>query len=226
MEYRWLAGSVQGAMNMKFQNIRKVFSRTQEPDRSEPLVLLDLLKNHCRLPTDLTADDDYLIHLLKTAEQKIESWAEISLRSSPYTLNFRSLPTQPEFCTDTHIGVRLEVVPVTEIVSVKYYDSEGNQQTLDPSDYALVDGAVPGCVLLPADTEACVSGLRPLPWQVNFLAGYESLDDVPSQAKELAMLLVGHWYRFREAIGSLPGSESGSVRLLADSLLADLCWRI
>jgi uncharacterized phiE125 gp8 family phage protein len=42
--------------------------------------------------------------------------------------------------------------------------------------------------------------------QISFVVGYGTPNDVPKEIKQAALLLIGHYYANREAVGSV-GSE-------------------
>lgn len=107
--------------------------------------------------------------------------------------------------------IDLQLPDVSAIVSVKYLDTAGDEQTMDPAAYSLETD--PGRSWLhPAygtdwpDTIDTVNAVR-----VRFTAGYgASADGIPSGIKAWIMLAIGSLYEHREAlsqghVAELPG---------------------
>lgn len=98
-------------------------------------------------------------------------------------------------------GVRLGQVPVASIVSLKYIDGAGTEQTLSPSLYVLDADQEPGYVLPAAGaawpaTYATVNAVR-----VRFACGYGAdASAVPENARLWILMHVGTAYRQRESM--------------------------
>ena len=94
--------------------------------------------------------------------------------------------------------MKLPVGPVTQVNSISYYDNSGALQTVSSNDWQLL-------------SSACGSWLEPVYnkiWPINapgklitiqYVAGYSS---IPAAIKQAALLLIGHWYENREAVGA------------------------
>lgn len=95
--------------------------------------------------------------------------------------------------------IELGMPPVQSVVSVKYTDTAGNEQTLSNTLYTLEPVLEPGFVLpaygtcWPATMDT-VNAVR-----VRFVAGYGDAPAVPDGIKEWILLHVGHWYCNRAA---------------------------
>lgn len=116
--------------------------------------------------------------------------------------------------------IELRVCPVQSVESVKYIDADGEQQTLDPESY-IVDTASEPARIVPAygtvwpRTQRRINAV-----EVEFVAGYGEPHQVPRTAKQAVLLLTGHWYANREAVGTV-GSE---IALAYSSLIWSLKW--
>lgn len=105
-------------------------------------------------------------------------------------------------------GVELERIPATSIVSVKYLDTTGAQQTLDPSRYTLDDYNSQRHWLLPTyDTDWPDTIDSPNAVKVLYQAGAAAL---PSSVQAAILLMVGHLDQNREAVAV---GLSGAVEL-------------
>ena len=110
--------------------------------------------------------------------------------------------------------IELALTPLQSIVSVKYLDINGDEQTLAPSSYYLEKERVPGW-LFPAvgaywpDTLDAANSVR-----IQILAGYADAASVPSNIKLWMLAHIGTWFRSRESVNvgnivtKMPGLDS------------------
>lgn len=175
---------------------------------SEPLTLTQA-KRH--LKVEHSVDDDDITDAIVTARKRAEH------------ITGRGLTTQTwERVLDAFPAAEIELGwppadaddRVVSIVSVKYIDANGTEQTMDSADYSLDSDTPPGWVL-PSDalsvwptTMDTANAVR-----VRFITGY-----TPDSDKGRALLRswmrmeVGNLYKFRESIiagvslAELPGS--------------------
>jgi uncharacterized phiE125 gp8 family phage protein len=100
------------------------------------------------------------------------------------------------------LGWVIPVGPVIGVVSVKYLDPDGVEQTLAPETYRVVDD-----VLLPADGQAWPTTLvAPDAVRVRWTAGYAQ---TPPSIVAAILLMVGDLYRNRETV--VVGSSAGAI---------------
>ncbi|WP_404713191.1 head-tail connector protein [Sphingomonas sp. MMS24-J13] len=89
--------------------------------------------------------------------------------------------------------------PVIDLVSVKYLDAAGIEQTSDIADFELY-----GDELAPvADWPWSGGSLRREAGRVRYRAGYETL---PSAIRHSILLIVSDFFRFRETAAVAPGT--------------------
>lgn len=159
---------------------------------TEPVLELDRVKQHLGVAHD---DDDDLIALyLDAATAAVEgpSGIGIPLRSATYKLTLDAFP-----CGCITIPLR----PVTAVTSVSYKDTAGVTQTLAPAAYVAdiatgtisraIGGSWPSTAVLPGSVT------------VTFTAGFET---IPADLQAAILLMVGHYYRNREAVVGTEGS--------------------
>jgi uncharacterized phiE125 gp8 family phage protein len=165
--------------------------RIVEPD-TEPLTLPGV-KRHCNV---IAEDEDALLwSLIHAAREQVETEANRSLVTQTWRMRLHTFPS------DRYI--ELPRPPLIAVTSIVYVDSDGVAQTVDDDDYDVDADREPGAIWLAED----VDWPSDLADQANavtitYTAGYGDPDDVPRRAKQAMLLLVGHWYRQREAVGT------------------------
>lgn len=146
-------------------------------------------KAHCRV--DISTDDTYITALITAATEAVQTRTGRQLVNATFRAAWDTLPASGEF--------PLMREPVSAVSSVKYYDADETQQTLDDTEYWVDLESTPPRVVL-RDGFPSLYGWRPGLIQIVFVAGYgASGSSVPAALKQAVMLLVGHWYENREA---------------------------
>lgn len=99
-------------------------------------------------------------------------------------------------------AIELSVAPVNSIVTVKYIDTAGVEQTLSGSSYTLDNASnIRSSWLVPAsgyswpETYTGFNGVK-----VRFNAGYADAASTPQALKQWMLLQIGHWYANRESV--------------------------
>lgn len=168
----------------------------------EPVLLADA-KLHLRVDG---TDEDALIGAYITAARELaEAQTDRAYAEATYEL------------VSSGFGyvIVLPVPPVTAVLSVKYLDADGVEQTIAPSNYVEKLDALPP-VVVPADgfewpaTNGAADAVR-----VRFTAGAAPAD-VPQRVKLWMMLHVTAWYENRAAVSGAALSELPGVRALLD----------
>lgn len=159
---------------------------------TEPVLDLDTVKRH--LGVGHNDDDDLISLYLDAATAAVEgpTGIGIPLRSATYRLTLDAFP-----CDSITIPLR----PVTAVTSVQFKDTSGVTQTLTPTAY-VADFAM-------GTVSRAIGGswppTAPLPGSVTitFTAGFAT---IPADLQAAVLLLVGHYYRNREAVVGTEGS--------------------
>lgn len=100
--------------------------------------------------------------------------------------------------------IELDPMPVQVVNYVKYYDVNDTVYTLAEATYYQDLISEPGRVVLNYEESWPSEVLRPAnAIVVNFDAGFNSVANVPARTKQAIKLLVGHWYKNREAVGDV-----------------------
>lgn len=176
-----------------------------------PIVTLKEAKDHLGV---LISDFDIKIAaLVRTAQATIEppnSWVGAAFGVQTIEFRYRCLGG----C------LRLRFPPVREIVSVKYEDEDGVEQTLPAEDYRLVGRLSPKVVAAfgrtwPSGSQSEDSVV------VRFNAGYDANDPELLPAKQALLLRMGDWFDVRA--GVVVGMTASEVPM--SETVKSLLWR-
>lgn len=172
-------------------------------------VTLDQAKAQCRAE-GTTADDTYLDGLITAARVHVEQYCGVKLVAESVAMSFASFAALE----------RLTIAPIADPATavVKYLDSAGVLQTLDPSVYELVnvdaDPLRPRIRLAFGQSWPAVRAAEDAV-QVTATAGYA---DVPAPIVQAMLLLIGQWYDNRSATAvdarSMPSDMPNAVPAL------------
>lgn len=174
------------------------------PPSEEPVTLAEA-KAQCRV--DGTDDDVFLSALIQSAREMAEHQTGRALITQTYELVLDAFPS----------AFVLRHPPIIAVVSVKFLDVAGNQQTLDLADTLLDNDSEPG-YLVPAYGKAWPESF-PVPnaVRVRYTAGYGDRTKVPESIKAWMKLMIGNAYVHRETV--LAGQISTLGRAYWDALL-------
>lgn len=145
-----------------------------------------------------TEENDLLDSLITAARDDVETRTRRALVNTALKYTLDTFP-----CV-----IRLPRSPVVSVESLKYFDTDGVQQTLSAALYTLDTESEPARIV-PAYSESWPS-IRAVPnaVEVNFTAGYgAAATDVPRMLVVSIKILCGHWYEHREAVSETRLSE-------------------
>lgn len=201
----WLSGATAGVMIRVVVKIvtalARTFSRTYVIPFGEP-VSLDQAKQQCRIELDETEEDELIAGYISTAR----AWAE---KRTGHILVRRSF-TDHFDCFGRAIEIqRYPVISVTEIL---YNDEDDAEQEYEDGVERL--DRIPAQIL-PALNECFPTLSARGGVSVAYIAGHAD-GEAPPEAIQAMLLLIGHWYRNREAIVS--GTIVTRVPLAAEDL--------
>lgn len=162
--------------------LKVITAATEEP------LTLEEAKVFLRVDVD---DEDLLIaSLISAAREYAEHYTGATFATVVYELGLDAFPAD---------AIMLPNPPVSEVESVKYTDTAGDEQTLDPNDYVLADyGMTPS--IYPLDPWPSV-GTYPNAVRVRYTATGAA---VPAVVKVAMLELVAHYYENRENAGTVP----------------------
>lgn len=156
---------------------------------SEPITLAEL-KQQCRVDT---SDEDAVLNLaIAAARAKCENYTGRALVNQTWEQTLDEFP---------EAEIELLKPPVSSIVSVKYIDVDGVEQTLSNTLYTLDSAAFPGGWLLPAfDTSWPTTRDQANAVAVRYVCGYGAdSTTVPSDVRMWLLMTAGFVFSQREA---------------------------
>jgi uncharacterized phiE125 gp8 family phage protein len=171
--------------------------------------MIDLLTARAHLHVSAGDEDALIGAYLNAARGAVEAATSKLLSSQNVVQRAAGFP-----CADK--AIRLWKGPVTAIVSVKYDDSDGVEQTL--ASFRLVEGA--NAKLLPAYgsswpvAKAAEGSVR-----ITYTAGYAA-DEIPPELDQAMLLLIGHFYANREAVVAGSAAQTAELPLGVEALIA------
>lgn len=166
---------------------------------SDTVVTLDLLKDHLKISG--TDEDLLLTAYLKAAQGYLETFTGRQFLPATWSLLMCDFP-----------GCRVELIhpPVDESsITVSYYDSANNLQTLDPAEYTLYPAADRGKPFILFDGSMPAVYDRPDAVVVRYSAGYTV---VPDEISVAVLLQAASIYENRQ--DEVSGNSYGSVTLI------------
>jgi len=174
----------------------------------EPVTLADAKQN---LRVDHTDDDTLIASLITTARQQAEHRTGRRYGAQTWLRAYDGFPTW---------SIMLPDPPVTEIVSIKYDDPDGVEQTLPPEDYRLRLHSEPAVVLPVKAWPAAASD--PGSVRITYKCGLDATDARWQSLRAWMLMAIGTWYQQREA-GS-PSQTYALPREFWDGLLDPLVF--
>ena len=157
-------------------------------------------------------DDALVTALIKAARQHIDGktgWLNRALITQTWEVVMDEFPSNE---------IRIPLPPLQEIVSVKYDDEDGVEQTVSASNYVVDTVSEPGWVVPVSGfawpgTMDTINAVR-----VRFKAGYgDAGSNVPEAIKAAMLLLIGTWYENRESVSL--GAAVADLPFGVDALL-------
>lgn len=165
---------------------------------AEPISLTEA-KLQCRV--DHSDDDALLGILIKAAREQAENELGRALITQTREL------VQDEFTSPCV----LRGAPVQAITSVKYLDTAGVEQTMNPADTLLDKDSSPGYLHLAYGKEWPSTYAVPNAVRVRFTCGYGATGaNVPESIRHWMLIAIATWYAHRENI------QAGQVIALPD----------
>lgn len=196
---------------MEYESLTRTTPPTVEP------VTLAEAKAHLRV--DSEADDAYILGLIATAREWVESYLDRTLIHTQWTMRMEDFPGDDE-------GIDLPRPPMATAdantaVIVSYTLSDGSTATLDSNAYRVFRNSTPGEVHpiygggWPSDRRSDEDAVA-VTWWAGYGAGPA---DVPASIRHSMLMLIGHWYEMRSSVltGTISKEIEFGVKTLLDS---------
>ena len=213
-------------MALFIQNLTVTSSPAVEP--------VSLAEAKLHLKVDYTDDDDLISTLITAAREWVEKETRRAYINRSYKLELSRFPDM--FAATYYTMYSLEKLPnmrsgvielprppLVSVASVQYVDPSGTLQTLSPSLYLVNSGGVCVGAISPAvGTVFPSTQVTPSAVIINFTAGMGTdSTTVPSCVKAAIKLMVGLWYRQREAASE---TELREAPMTVQALLSTQIW--
>jgi len=150
---------------------------------TEPITLAEA-KLHLRVNNSL--EDSLITALIIAARQWVENYSMRPLMTQTLQANYDSIIDKE---------IRLNKFPIQSITSVKYIDLNGNEQTINSSNYT-TDLIRPIGRILLENIPSMKNTLNA--FKIRFVAGYTSADLVPKTYRSAMLLLIAHLYENKQ----------------------------
>ena len=170
----------------------------------EPITLAEA-RDQASVDSDV--DDALINSYIKAARIYATNINGRGMARATYTLTAPRFPT--EFI--------LPRPPFSTVTSIKYYDTNGTQQTLADTVYSVDTGSEPGRVVLAYNQSWPTIRDVYNAVQVVYVSGYASAAAVPENFKQAMRMLIAHWFEYREPI--IVGGAVSNVPLSVETLL-------
>lgn len=184
------------------------FSLNRTSDASVEPVSTAEFKSHARI--DISDDDTLIDTYIKAARYQFEEETGSSLITQTWVYYLDKFP-------NSACDILLPRGPVQSITSIKYVDTDGDEQTWDSSKYDVDTTSVVGRVS-PAYSESYPDARdQNNSVYITYKTGYgNSSSSVPADIILAIKTLAAHWYENREAV--IVGQTSSEVPLTYKSI--------
>lgn len=167
-------------------------------------------KSHLRVDHE---DEDILIrNYIIAATERLDGRLGIlgrCLITQTWTMRLDSFPA----------SIALPFAPVQSITSIDYTDTANNPQTVTATDYEFEAGEYNPCITLATGISWPSTATTRGAASVTFIAGYgPDPKDIPGPITQALLLIIGHFYRNREA--EMTGPISTEIKFGVDTLTA------
>lgn len=192
------------------------------PITPPPVYPVTLAQAKAQLRLDHT-DEDELIETLIAAATKAIDGRDGTLGRALVTQTWEM--TKTGFYGEDDMRITIPLPPLQDIVSIKYIDLQGIEQTLATDAYQLLDGE-PSVIVPAYSTTWPPTRMQPDTVKIRFTAGYEPgegsptdyAENVPDGIQHAILLTVAHWYENRVPINI--GNIVNAIPMTVGYLLA------
>lgn len=140
-----------------------------------------------------TVDEELVRSFVQAAVFKTQTETRRSLYNQKWLLTLDSFPPSRE--------IILEYPPIVEVESVKYDDSNGNEQTLSSDFYSVDTKGSPGRLVLKSQEQwpSTIDNIGAV--RIIYEAGYGETDaEIPPALLQAIKMLTAHFYNLREPV--------------------------
>jgi len=162
----------------------------------EPVTVTELAFNLRLVVTDATdytgPELNLLARLITAAREDVENYIGYAVIAQQWRVHYAQASEGESLALCRYLQ---------SIDSIKYYDINNAQQTLDPNDYQMVNNQKTGSVLIKSIPTMAE---RPDALEIIFTTGQgQDAASVPGAIKQAIIMLASHYYQNREATSPL-----------------------
>lgn len=161
--------------------------------------------DHLRVDSD--SELSLISALIIAARQRAEAYTELSFISRPFGVYLDKFPAGE---------LRIPSAPLVSVESIKYFDANNVEQTLNPTEYYVDAISKPGRIA-PA-TVWPPTYVRPNAVNIAVTAGFGLSASVPQVIKQAMLLMIGSMYENREET-SIGNHMAGSMMPISAEML-------
>lgn len=151
-----------------------------------PTIPLTEIKNYLNIPLEDTCEDNIITDIMYSVQGAFEAYTRVELTEKTFN--------QLETCWSKIYY--FDRSPVNEIVHVKYFDADGNQLTVDSSNYFLAEFTPYKAVIFEDDYSFPTLRSRPLQIEIQFKAGLTTASSTNTPQDLVGALLAHASYLF------------------------------
>lgn len=174
---------------------------------TEPVTLSEA-KSHLRI--DDTSEDTLITALISAARQVCENITRRAFVTQTYRLYINNFPFSRR--------IVLPRAKLQSVTHIKYYDVNGNLQTLSDTNYYVDTYSEPGEVYLKDEfTWPIVQSGRINAVEIEYVVGYGVAANVPEAIKSAIKIYIAHLFEHREPI--ITGTSQSNVPMSVEYIL-------
>lgn len=166
------------------------------PPASEPISTADA-KKHLEIEAAVTDHDDFFAALVKSARSHTEQYLGIGLLTQTVVQYWDEFPSQTKY--NPHCGLYLLPGEIQSITSLKYLDTDGDEQTLTVTTQYKADLKSYAPKLVPAyNTTWPASRDEVNAVYCEYVRGWTSASLIPADIIQAMRLMIAKWFECRE----------------------------
>ena len=156
---------------------------------------LDLTEVKVHLRVDHDTEDNYISDLIYAVQDMLEppdGWLGRALARADYRL------TLPGFSSI----IKLPAPPFVELKAFKYFDVDGDEQTVDADDYRVIEKDIAYIEIVSGKAWPMLQSGRLDPVKVEYTAGYNGSANVPQAIRQYMMMQISQLYDMRSLVNA------------------------
>jgi uncharacterized phiE125 gp8 family phage protein len=171
------------------------------PAPVEPITLEDA---KAALRVDHADEDDLIASFLAAAREWVEERIQFKLAQQTYEFVIDAFPTDE---------IKLPFIPVAEVVSIKYDDTDGNEQTLASNSYELDSTSRDAWIFSEDAWPSTLDAFNAV--RIRFVVGYEDVSLIPQPVIASVILKLKELYDGEDNANAIHSLLTNYYRMVA-----------